>query len=179
MKKFLAKHWESLIFTAIMIMFGVCYIVLTVPSLLVVKYTLMVGLVYYAVKAIVFAKEVPGKIHMILHYIEAAADIGILFYMIFGIVEFEFQIPAILFLIMPVVKTFFHDSWISQVYLDRTKYFFGILYVILPLNRMISIGSYGLFITVGVIFLVLAVIMIYYLIFYGRILSEKEYEKEN
>ena len=179
MKKFLTKHWESLIFTAVMILFGVCYIVATYTSLLIVKYTLMVGLVYYAAKAIIFRKEVPGKLHMILRYIEAAADIGILFYMIFGIVEFEFRLPAFLFLILPVVKTFFHESWISQAYLDRTKYFFGILFVILPLNRMVSIGSYGLFITVGVLFLVLAVIMIYYLIFYGRILSEKEYEKEN
>lgn len=173
MIRFLKTHWESLLFTIILLVTGIFSMFIdlriTYPY-----FTYLIGglFIYFAVKSFFLANYAQEKANKIVYYINIPVDIALAVYLMFFIKEPSFRLIAGLGFILPIVRSFIAKSWIGQLYLDRSKIFMLIImFIFSPSN----IGTnYGMLIALGVVCFIVVAIMIYYLAMYGNIISEEK-----
>lgn len=174
--KFIRKHWESLLFTLTIITLGFLSMNLTINNL--EKFYLyfgFFGLLFFGITTAVFFKKRPEKHCRVIELIDALVDIVLAFVLLFVIKEPNLRLVGAIFIILPVVKSIVSQSWVGSLYLDRGKMFFGILFIIFsPYHIILAGGNYSSFIALGWILYIVGALMIYYLIIYGRIITEEE-----
>ncbi len=168
---FIRRNIRCILTTIFSILLGIMFILFDHDTEQKVIFNLVIGIIlYFCFYSIHKVKKAESKTNKILYMINILLNIVLVIVYLFWLKENTSRFLGLLLMLFPVIRAILAKNWAMQMYYDRYFYLFSMFVFVFSPYETNETG----FIFLTVLTFTLPIILIYYLIMYGRIVIKKD-----
>ncbi len=168
---FIRRNIRCILTTIFSILLGIMFILFDHDTEQKVIFNLVIGIIlYFCFYSIHKVKKAESKTNKILYMINILLNIVLVIVYLFWLKENTSRFLGLLLMLFPVIRAILAKNWAMQMYYDRYFYLFSMFVLVFSPYETNETG----FIFLTVLTFTLPIILIYYLIMYGRIVIKKD-----